>query len=67
MKAGCICVICVDYTIFAGPDADKLAAEIISMGVISDKNQHSFQLQDEGEVSDFLGICIQKQGAGNLF
>jgi hypothetical protein len=63
MKAGCICFIYVDDTIFAGPDAEKLAKEITSLGVSSDENQHSFQLRDEGEVGDFLGIRIQKQGA----
>jgi hypothetical protein len=66
MKAGCICVIYVDDTIFAGPDANKLAAEIKSLGVSSDENQHSFQLRDEGEVGNFLGIRIQKQGAGKF-
>jgi hypothetical protein len=63
MKAGCICVVYVDDTIFAGSDADKLAAEIKSLGVSSDENQHSFQLRDQGEVGDFLGMRIQKQGA----
>jgi hypothetical protein len=66
MREGCICVVYVDDTIFAGPDADKLAAEIKSLGVSSDENQHSFQLRDEGEVGDFLGIRIQKQGAGKF-
>jgi hypothetical protein len=66
MKAGCICVVYVDDTIFAGTNADKLAAEIKSLGVSSDENQHSFQLRDEGEVGDFLGIRIQKQGAGKF-
>jgi hypothetical protein len=66
MKVGCICVVYVGDTIFAGPDADKLAAEIKSLGVSSDENQHSFQLRDEGKVGDFLGIRIQKQGAGKF-
>jgi hypothetical protein len=66
MKAGCICVIYVDDTIFAGPDAEKLSKEITSLGVSNDENQHSFQLRDEGEVGDFLVIHIQKQGAGKF-
>jgi hypothetical protein len=66
MKAGCICVAYVDDKIFAGPDADKLSADIKSMGVSSDENQHSFQVRDEGEVDDFLGIRIQKQGDGKF-
>jgi hypothetical protein len=60
MKVVCICVIYVNDTIFAGPDAKKLAKEITSLRVSSDDNQHSFQLRDEGEVGDFLGIRIQK-------
>jgi hypothetical protein len=66
MKAGCICVIYVDDTIFAGPDAEKLAKEITSLGVSNDENQHSFQLRDEGEIGYFLRIRIQKQGAGKF-
>jgi hypothetical protein len=66
MKEGCICVVYVDDTIFAGPDADKLSAEIKSLGVSSDETQHSFQLRDEGEVGDFLGIRIAKQADGSL-
>jgi hypothetical protein len=50
----------------AGPDVEKLAAEITSRGVSSDENQHLFQLPDDGEVGDFLGIHIQKQGGGKF-
>jgi hypothetical protein len=64
MKSGIICVVYVDDTIFAGPESDKLATEINSRGVSNDENQHSFQLRDEGEVGDFLGIRIAKQGDG---
>jgi uncharacterized protein (DUF58 family) len=64
MKDGCICVVYVDDTIFAGPDADKLSAEIKSLGVSSDETHHSFQLRDEGEVGDFLGIRIAKKADG---
>jgi hypothetical protein len=66
MKYGCICVVYVDCTIFAGPDADKLSDEIKSLGVSSDETQHSFQLWDEGEVGDFLTIWIAKQGDGSF-
>jgi hypothetical protein len=66
MKDGRICVVYVDDTIFAGPDADKLSAEIKSIGVSSDKTQHSFQLRDEGEVGDFLGIRIAKRADGSF-
>jgi hypothetical protein len=66
MKDGCICVIYVDGTIFAGPDADKLSAEIKCLGVSSDETKHSFQLWDEGEFGDFFGIRIAKQGDGSF-
>jgi hypothetical protein len=62
MKAGIICVVYVDDTIFAGPESDKLSTEINSLVVSNDENQHSFQLRDEGEVGDLLGIRIAKQG-----
>jgi hypothetical protein len=66
MKAGCVCVVYVDDTIFAGPDAVVLAAKIKSLGVPADEHQHSFKLCDEGGVGDFLGICIAKQKDGTF-
>jgi hypothetical protein len=50
MKAGIICVVYVDDTIFSGPESHKLATEINSLGVSNGENQHSFKLRDEGEV-----------------
>jgi hypothetical protein len=61
MKRYCICVVYVDDTIFAGPDALLLEREIKSLGVKEDQCNRSFQLRDEGEVGDFLGIRIEKQ------
>jgi hypothetical protein len=66
MKKDCICVVYMDDTMFAGPDALLLEREIKSLGVKEDKCDHSFQLRDEGEVGDFLGIRIEKQ-KGNSF
>jgi hypothetical protein len=66
MKAGCVCVVYVDDTIFAGPDVAVLAAKIKSLGVPADEHQHSFQLHDEGEVGDFLSIRIAKQKDGTF-
>jgi hypothetical protein len=66
LKKGCICVVYVDDTIFAGPDAKMLEQEIRSPVVASDECDHSFQLRDEGEVGYFLGIIIEKQ-KGNAF
>jgi hypothetical protein len=60
MRKGCICVVDVDDKIFAGPEAALLEQEIKSLGVESDECHHSFQLRDEGEVGDFLGIRIEK-------
>jgi hypothetical protein len=66
MKKDCICIVYVDDTIFSGPDALLLEREIKSLGVKEDKCDHSFQLRDEGEVGDFIGIIIEKQ-KGNSF
>jgi hypothetical protein len=66
LKKDLICVIYVDDTIFAGPDEFKIAEEIAGLGVIKNKTQHSFQLRDEGEVGDFLGIRIAKEGEGTF-
>jgi hypothetical protein len=60
MKKGIICVVFVDGTIFAGPDRALIDAEIQGMGVSSKEQSHSFDLRDEGEVGDFLGIRISK-------
>jgi hypothetical protein len=48
MKKGCICVLSVDDTLFAGSYAKFLEQEIRSLGVSSDECDHSFQLRDEG-------------------
>jgi hypothetical protein len=66
MKKDCICVVYMDGTIFAGPDALLLEREIKSLGVKEDQCDYSFQLIDEGEVGYFLGIRIEKQ-KGNSF
>jgi hypothetical protein len=46
MNAGFVCVVCVDDTIFAGPDYARLESEIKSLGVSDDEDQPSFQLRD---------------------
>jgi hypothetical protein len=66
MKKDCICVVYVDETIFSGPDALLLEREIKSLGVKEDQCDHYFQLRDEGEVGDFIGIRIEKK-KGNSF
>jgi hypothetical protein len=44
MKKGCICIVYVDDTIFAGPEAALLEQEIKSLGFASDECNRSFQL-----------------------
>jgi hypothetical protein len=62
IKQGLICVIYVDDTIFARPDTSNIVEEIDGLGVSKYETQHSFQLRDKGEVGDFLGIRIAKEG-----
>jgi hypothetical protein len=60
LKQYLIFIIYVHDTIFAGPDELKIAEEIAGLGISKYETQHSFQLRDEGEVGDFLGIRIAK-------
>jgi hypothetical protein len=62
MKQDMICVVYVDDTILCGPDETALEAEIKGLGVHNLEKRHAFQLRNEGEVGDFLGIRIQKNG-----
>jgi hypothetical protein len=66
MKKVCICVVYVDDTIFAGPYSLLPEKEIKSLRVKEDQCDYFFQLRDDGEVGDFLGIKIEKQ-KGNSF
>ena len=66
MKENMICAVYVDDTIIAGPDSDKIESLISSLGVAKDEQRHTFELRDEGEVGDFLGIRIEK-GPNNSF
>jgi hypothetical protein len=61
MKKDLMCVIYVDDTIFAGPDAAKIQDEINSLGVSKFEEQHKFELRDEGEVGDFLEFELQSK------
>jgi hypothetical protein len=62
MKRDMIWLIYVDDTIIAGPDSAAIDREIHNLGVSNDEQHHQFELRDEGEVGDFLGICIEKLG-----
>ena len=56
-------MIYVDDTILAGPNPLELEKLITDLGISSEEHCHSFDLRDEGEVGDFLGIHIEKAGA----
>ena len=62
IKKDMICVVYVDDTILAGPDAEALDKVISSLGIADDEQRHTFELRDEGEVGDFLGVRIEKKG-----
>ena len=66
MKGEMICVVYVDDTIIAGPDSQAIEEEIRLLGITNDEFQHKFQLRDEGEVGDFLGIRIKKVGKNSF-
>ena len=55
-------MIYVDDTILAGPNPLELEKLITDLGISSEEHCHSFDLRDEGEVGDFLGIHIEKAG-----
>ena len=61
-----ICVVYVDDTIIAGPDANEIEELIASLEVAKDNQQHTFEVRDEGEVGDFLVICIEEKGYNKL-
>ena len=60
MKKDMICVVYVDDTILAGPDAAELEKVITSLGVRDEEKRYKFELRDEGAVGDFLGILIEQ-------
>jgi hypothetical protein len=62
MKAGILCAVYVDDTIFAGADENVLEEEICLLGVSDTEQRHHFQLRNEGEVGALLGIQITKVG-----
>ena len=60
MKKDMVRVIYVDNT--AGSDPMAIEELIKSLGIAKDEQRHAFELRYEGEVGDFLGICIEKLG-----
>ena len=63
MKKDMVCVIYVDYTIITGPHPKKIEELITSLGIAKEEQRRVFELRDEDEVGDFLGIRIEKLGA----
>jgi len=59
IKNGIIYVVYLDDTVFARADGEEIEKEIASLGVQSNKISLSFQLQNEGEVGNFLGIRFE--------
>ena len=63
MKQDMICVVYVDDTIIASPDSKAIDTLIYNLGIADEEQRHAFDLRDEGEVGDFLGIRIEKSDA----
>ena len=64
MKGDLIFLLYVDDTILEGPNLDKLIKKR-GLRVISKDQTHSFQLRDEVQVGDFLGIRIENLGSSS--
>ena len=61
MKHNMMCVIYVDDTIFTGPNQELIENEIKLLGIKQPHEERPFEFRDEGELSAFLGIKIEKQ------
>lgn len=62
MKGNPVYLVYVDDNILAGPNLDNVNKEIQGLEVSNKDQVHSFQLRDEGQLGDFLGIRIEKLG-----
>lgn len=60
LKKGKICVVYVDDTIFGSLSLANIESEISSLHIPLEHQNHTFTLRNEGAVSAFLGIQIQK-------
>ena len=63
MKKDMICIIYIYDTILAGPDTVALEEVVKILGITEEEQHCTFELRDEGEVVDFLGIRIEKTGS----
>jgi hypothetical protein len=66
LKRDMMVVVYVDDTIICGPDSKEIEKLIADLGVSDDEHREVFELRDEGNVGDFLGIRIEKQGDSYL-
>ena len=60
MKQAMAFVIYVDDTVIVGLDSVAIEEPITNLGIAKNEQHHSFDLREESEVGDFLGICIEK-------
>ena len=58
MKGNMICVVYVDGKILCGPNLDEINQEITGLRIKRGDHVHSFQLKDERQVGDLLGVRI---------
>ena len=66
MKDKMMCVIYVDDTIFTGPNQTQIDKEIEVLGIKQPNEENPFEFRDEGELSTFLGIKIEKTTDGKF-
>ena len=66
MKRDMICVVYVDDTIFASSDSNDIEEVITGLRAQNETQRHTFELRDESEVGDFLGIRIEKSNHNSL-
>ena len=66
LKKNMMCVVYVDETIIPSPDPASIDSLITSLGIAEEKYRQTFDLRDEGEVGDLLGIRIEKAGPRKL-
>ena len=67
MKKQMMCVIYVDDTIFTGPNQAAIYKEIELLGIKQPHEERPLEFRDEGELSAFLGIKIDKTNDGKFY
>ena len=67
MKEKMICVIYVDDTIFTGTNQEAIDKEIKLLGIKQPNKDQQLEFRDEGELSAFLGMKIEKINDGKFY